>query len=142
MAQGLSLSRLNHWLPGRETHAEVMQGATEFHHEIADAFLPQADPVFHNTTALDAAVDMLDPEPAVVPRLIDPLLFPCQLLAPWLLGRHKNLHLRERERQKAEILQQPTSRRQGVRRRVGNRLVMDAASTSVTEKEDNEQGID
>src|SRR2546427_13284264 len=37
----LSLSRLNHWLPGREAHPEVVQGATDFHHQIADALLPQ-----------------------------------------------------------------------------------------------------
>jgi hypothetical protein len=30
-----------------------VQGTTEFHHEIADARLPQTDPVFHNATALD-----------------------------------------------------------------------------------------
>ena len=42
----LSLSRLNHWLPWAQAHPEVMQGTTEFHHEIADAVLPQADAVF------------------------------------------------------------------------------------------------
>jgi hypothetical protein len=57
----LSLSRLNHWLPRIQAHPEVVQGTTEFHHEIADALLPQTDPVFHNAAALDAAVDMLDP---------------------------------------------------------------------------------
>src|SRR2546422_6418641 len=46
----LSLSRLNHWLPRHEAHPEVMQGTTEFHHQIADARLPQPDPVFHNAT--------------------------------------------------------------------------------------------
>src|SRR5262245_58430032 len=44
----LSLSRLNHWLPRIQAHPEVVQGTTEFHHQIADALLPQADPVFHN----------------------------------------------------------------------------------------------
>jgi hypothetical protein len=42
----LSLSRLNHWLPGREAHPEVVQGTTYCHHEITDALLPQAEPVF------------------------------------------------------------------------------------------------
>jgi len=46
-----------------------VQGTAELHHEIADALLPQADPVFHHTTTLDAAVDMLDPEPSLVERL-------------------------------------------------------------------------
>src|SRR5215831_8954712 len=57
----LSLSRSNHWLPGREAHPEVVQGTAQFHHQITDALLPQADSVFHNAAALDAAVDMLDP---------------------------------------------------------------------------------
>jgi transposase-like protein len=48
----LSLSRLNHWLPRIQAHPEVVQGTTEFHHQIADALLPQTDPVFHNAAAL------------------------------------------------------------------------------------------
>ena len=75
----LSLSRLNHRLPGYETHPEVVQRTAEFHHQIADALLPQADAVFDDTTTLDTAVDMLDAQPAVVQRLIGSLLFPCQL---------------------------------------------------------------
>ena len=47
-----------------------MEGTTEFHHEIADAVLPQTDPVFHNTTTLHTTVDMLDPEPALVQGLV------------------------------------------------------------------------
>ena len=47
-----------------------MQGATDLHHEITDALLPQAHPVLHDATTLDAAVDMLVPEPPLVERLI------------------------------------------------------------------------
>jgi hypothetical protein len=64
----MSLSRLNHRQPGTQTDPEVMQGTAELHHQIADALLPQAHPVFHNATALDAAVDVLDPEPPLVER--------------------------------------------------------------------------
>ena len=74
LAGQLSLSRLNHWLPRGQAHPEVVQGTAEFHHQIADALLPQADPVFHDATALDAAVDMLDPQPTLVQRLVGPLL--------------------------------------------------------------------
>jgi hypothetical protein len=42
----LSLSRLNHWLPRAQAHPEVVQGTAEFHDQIADAFFPQADPIF------------------------------------------------------------------------------------------------
>ena len=52
----LSLSLLNHWLPWIQAHPEVVQGTTEFHHQIADAFLPQTDPVFHNATTLHTAL--------------------------------------------------------------------------------------
>ena len=47
----LSLSRLNHWLPGSEAHPEIVQSTAEVHHQIADAFLPQADPVFDDASA-------------------------------------------------------------------------------------------
>ena len=43
-----------------------MERTTDFHHEIADALLPQADPVFDDATAFDATVHMLDAEPALV----------------------------------------------------------------------------
>src|SRR5713101_3921591 len=103
-AQHLSLSRLNHRLPGCETHPEVMQGTTDFHHQIADTRLPQTDPVFDNAAALHTAVDVLDPEPALVQGLVGPLLLQRELLAAGFLGRHEDLHLRERERQEAQIL--------------------------------------
>ena len=119
-----------------------MQGTAEFHHQIADTLLPQADPVLHNTAALHTAVDMFDPEPALVERLVGPFLLPCQLLAAWSLGRHEDRHLGERERQEPEILQEPASRRQGIRRGVHNGLIMGAAAVRVTEKKDENQGID
>jgi hypothetical protein len=37
-----------------------VQGAADFHHQIADALLPQTNAVLHNATALDTAVDMLN----------------------------------------------------------------------------------
>ena len=82
-----------------------MQGTTDFHHQIAHTLLPQADPVFHDATALHTAVDMLDPEPAVVQGLVGTYLRLCEFLAAWFLGRHEDLYLRERERQEAQILQ-------------------------------------
>jgi len=77
----MSLSRLNHRLPGREAHPEVVQGTTDFHHHIADALLPQADPVFDDATALHTAVDMLDPQPTVVQGLVGQLLCQGEVLA-------------------------------------------------------------
>ena len=81
-----------------------MQGTTEFHHEIADAVLPQPDPVFDDAAALDAAVDMLDPQPTVVQGLVGQLLFQGEFLASWFLGRHEDLDLGQRKRQEAQVL--------------------------------------
>src|SRR4029434_2585593 len=71
----LSLSRLSHWLPRGQAHPEVVQGTAEFHHQIADTLLPQAEPVFHNATTLDATVDMLDPQTPLVEHLVGQVLF-------------------------------------------------------------------
>jgi len=81
-----------------------MQGTAEFHDEIAHAVLSQPDPVFDAATTLHAPVDMLDPQPTLVQRLVGPLLLPQQLLAAGCLGGHEDLHLGQRERQEAEIL--------------------------------------
>jgi len=67
----LSLSRLSHWLPRIQAHPEVVQGTTEVHHQIADALLPQADPVFHNAAALDTTVDQIPPDLVVKFQAID-----------------------------------------------------------------------
>ncbi|HKF22676.1 MAG TPA: hypothetical protein VKE93_13990, partial [Candidatus Angelobacter sp.] len=92
MTLQLSLSRLNHRLPWGQAYPEVVQGTAQFHHEITDPLLPQADPVFHNATPRDTAADMLDPEPTLVERLVGPFLLPCQLLAAGFLGRHEDHH--------------------------------------------------
>jgi hypothetical protein len=59
-----------------------------------------------------------------------------------LLGRHEDLHLGERKREEAQILQEPASSGQGIGCGIGNRLLMDAAAVGVAQKEDREEGID
>ena len=137
----LSLSRLNHCLPGREAHPEIVQGTTELHHHVTDTLLPQAHPVFHNATPFDAAVDMRDPEPPLVERLVGQVLLQGQLRTAGLLRRHEDRHLREREGQEAQILQQPTARREGVGSGLSDAQIMDAAVVGVTEEEDDELRI-
>src|SRR5262245_35314695 len=107
----LSLSRLSHGQPGVQTHPEIVQGTTELHHQVTDTLLPQAHPVLHDAAALDTTVDMLDPQPTLVQLLVRHVLLPRELLAAGLLGRHEDRHLREREGQEAQILQQPTASR-------------------------------
>src|SRR5712691_9742233 len=103
-------------------------GATELHHQIADALLPQADPVFHNATPLDAAVDMLDPELPLVERLVGQVLLQGQLPTAGLLRWHEDRHLREREGQEAQILQQPTASRERVGSGIRNAQIMGTAA--------------
>src|SRR2546427_7039305 len=138
----MSLSRLNHGQPGVQAHPKIVQGTADLHHEIADALLPQPDPVFHNTTTLHTTVDMLHPQSAVVERLVGPLLLQGQLRTAWLLRRHEDRHLRERERQEAQILQQPTPSREGVGRGLRDAQIMDTAAVGVAQKEDDEERID
>ena len=138
----LSLSRLNHGLPRAQTHPEVVQGTAEFHHEIADTRLPQAKSVFDDATALHTAVDMLNPQPPLVQRLVVQLLLHRQLPAPGFLCRHENLHPRKGEPKKAQVLQQPTPCRQGIRRGVRDGLIVRATAIGIAEKEDRERGID
>src|SRR5712692_5685753 len=138
----VSLSRLNHRLPRGEAYPEVVQGTTEFHHQIADALLPQADPVFHDAAALDTAVDVLNPGPPLVERLVGPFLLQGQLPTAGLLRRHQDRHLREREGQEAQILQQPTPGRERVGGGLRDTQIMDTAAVRVAQKEDDEQGID
>src|SRR5689334_4655136 len=106
-ANQLSLSRLDHWLPRGQAHPKVMQGTADFHHHIADALLPQADPVFDDAAALDTAVDMLNAQPAGVEHPVRSLLRRRQVRAWGFLCGHEDLHLGQREAQEAEILQQP-----------------------------------
>jgi hypothetical protein len=67
-----------------------VQSATDVHHHIAAALLPQAAPVLHDPTALHTAVDMLTPYPAMVQSLIGALLLPHQRLTTGFLGRHED----------------------------------------------------
>jgi hypothetical protein len=105
MVVHLSLFRLNQRLPRGEAHPEVVQGTAAFHHDITDTLLPQTDAVCDNATALHAAVDMLDPPPAVVQGLVGEVLCHRQFLATGFFGRHADRHLGQREGQEAEILQ-------------------------------------
>src|SRR5438094_1616107 len=85
---------------------------------------------------------MLDPQPPLVERLVHPLLLQGQLLTAWVLRRHEDLHLRERERQEAQILQQPTPSREWVGGGLSDAQIMDTAAVGVAQKEDDEESID
>jgi hypothetical protein len=85
---------------------------------------------------------VLNPEPPLVERLVGPLLLQGQLRTAWLLRRHEDRHLRERERQEAQILQQPTPSREWVGGGLSDAQIMDTATVGVAHKEDDEERID
>jgi hypothetical protein len=138
----MSLSRLNHRLPGGEAPPEGVQRTAAFHHEIADTLLPQADPVFDEAAALDTAVDMLDPQPTLMQRLVRPVLLPRAFLAAWLLDRHGALHLGERAGQEAQILQSLAPGRERVGGRLSEAQLMHTATMGRTQQQEGEGGID
>src|SRR5438132_9989693 len=138
----MSLSRLNHRLPGYETYPEVVQGAAEFHDQITDALLPQAEPVFDDTTTLPTAVDRLDAPPAVVQGLVGQCLLQRQRIASWFLRRHEDLHLGERAGQKAQSLQHRTSRRKGIGSGVSDALIMTAAARGLAGEGIGQRSVD
>jgi len=92
-----------------------MQGTADVHHEIADTVPPQPEPVFDDTTALDAVGDMLDLEPMAMQDLVGPLLRPWKRLAAGWLRRQADRHLREREGQEAQSLHPPAPGKEGSR---------------------------
>ena len=57
-----------------------MQSTAEFHDQIADPCFPQANPVFDDAAALGTAVDMVDPQPTPVERLVRHVLLPRERL--------------------------------------------------------------
>ena len=67
---------------------------------------------------------------------------PRELPASGLLGGHDDLDVVERERQEAEILEQPAACGQGIGRGVCNPLVVGAPPVGVAQEEDRERGID
>src|SRR5262244_3233315 len=85
---------------------------------------------------------MLDPDPSLVEHLVGQVLLQGQLPTAWLLRRHEDLYLREREGQEAQILQQPTPGRERVGGGLRDAQIMDPTAVGVAQKKDEEQGID
>ena len=119
-----------------------MQRAADFHDQITDAHLPQAACVVDDAAALDAAVDVLNADAAACHPSIGGFLGPREGSAPGLLGRHNDLDVVERERQEAQILEQPTPRGQRIRRGIRNPLIMGAAGIGLAQEENRERRVD
>jgi hypothetical protein len=119
-----------------------MQRTASFHDPITDAGLSETAGVVDDATALDATVDMLDAHAPPGDAPIRRLLCTRERTASRLPGRHDDLNLVECERLEAQILEQAAPRGQGVGRRLGNPLIMGAASIGLTEKEDRQRRVD
>ena len=119
-----------------------MQCTADFHDPIADARFSQAARIVDDAAALDAAVDVLATHAAACDTPIRRFLRARQGPAPRLLRRHDHLDVVERERQEAQILEQPTACGQGVGCHIRNALIMDTAGIRVTQKEDRERHVD
>ena len=119
-----------------------MQRAADFHHHIANPCFPHPDRLFEHAAAFDAAVDMLDADPSPSDLPIPGFLRSRQLLSAGLLRRLDDVHPVQRERLKAQVLQQLTPYRQGIRRRVGDALVMHTARMRLTEEQNAQGPID
>jgi hypothetical protein len=85
---------------------------------------------------------MVSAQPTLVERLVRPLLLSRELPGRGVPWSAKTLHLGQCEHQEAQILSQPTPDGQGIRRRVGNGLLMGAAAIRVTQEEDEKQRLD
>jgi hypothetical protein len=119
-----------------------MQAAADFHDTIANARLSEAAGVVDDAAALDTAIDVFDAHAAARDAPVGRLLRLCEFPSSWLPGRHNDLHLGKRECQEAQILEQATACRQGVRGRIRNAFIVRAARVGLTKKEDRECRVD
>ena len=119
-----------------------MQRTADVHHHVANPSCPQPDGVFEQTAAFDAAVDMFDAHAPPRDLPIARVLGSCQRFPTGLLRRLNDLPAVQRQRLKAQILQQRAPRRQRLRRRVGDALVMHTAGRRFTQEQHPPGGID
>jgi hypothetical protein len=119
-----------------------MQRTADFHHHVANPGFPQPDGLFEHAAAFDAAVDMFDAHAPPRDLPIARFLGSRQRFSTWLLHRLNDLHAVQRERLKAQVLQQLTPGRQWIGRGVGDALVMHTTRMSFTQEQNTQSGID
>jgi hypothetical protein len=119
-----------------------MQRTADFHDQIADADLPEAIGVMDEAAALDATVDVRDPDPATGDAPSGPFLGAREGPTPWLLGGPDALDVVEGAGQDAESLEQPAPRGPGVRGGIGHALIVGAARVRGTEQEARERRVE
>jgi hypothetical protein len=95
-----------------------------------------------DATALHTAVHVLNADTPASNAPIGGFLCTGEGTPTRLLGWYDDLDLRERKRQKAQILEQPAACGQGVRGGIGHALIMGAPGIGLTEKDHRQCGVD
>jgi hypothetical protein len=119
-----------------------MQRTADFHHHVANPGFPHPNGLFEHTAAFDTAVDLFEAHTPPRDLPLPCVLRPPQLRPTGLLRWVANGHTVQRERLKAQILQQLTPRWPRIRRGVGDALVMDTAGMRVTQEEEASRRVD
>ncbi len=119
-----------------------MQRTADFHDAIANARLSEPAGIADDATTLDTAVDVFGAHAPAGEAPIGRSLCGRELPSSRLSGRHDDFNLLQGEGQEAQILEQPTARRQGVGGGIGNPLVMGTARVGLAQKENRERGVD
>src|SRR5712691_5988873 len=119
-----------------------MQGTADFHHHVAHAVFPHPDGLFEHAAAFDTAIDMFDAHPSPSNLPVVRFLFWRQLFPARLLRGLDDIHALQRERLKAQVLQQLAPSRKRIRCRVGHALVVDAARLGLTQEQDAQRSVD
>ena len=119
-----------------------MQTTANVHHHIASPCFPQPDRLFEHTAAFDTAVDLFDAH--APPRDLAGSLFLLRrsLLPTWLLRRLDDVYSIQRERVKAQVLQQVTPCGKWRRRRVHHARILDTSLLGLTQEQHAPSGLD
>jgi hypothetical protein len=117
-----------------------MPRTADSHDHIADARLPKTVRGVDEATALHATIDVLEAHATAGNTPVGGFLRAREFPAPRLLRRHEHLDVRPRERQDAQIREEPAARGQGGGRGSRHPLLVGAAGVGLPEKEHGQRG--
>ena len=120
----------------------MVPGTADVPDSVADARCSEAAGVVDHRAAFDAAVDGGNADTATCHAASGGFWAAGKGSAAGLAGRPEDLHLVERERQEASILEPPTARGEGRGRGIRNPLVVCTPRRGRTQEEDGEYGLE
>lgn len=115
---------------------QIVETTGDLHDGVTDVIGTEPQIRLENRAALDGADDVLHKHAPSANLPVGGLLVVGQGLFVGFLMRHDHGHIRKRKPEIAEILEQFTARRQGIGRRIGNRLLMDTAFVGIAQQPD------